>query len=106
MKFFPKMCNLTPPPPPTIRHRRVISCHRKITKYLISRGYSINTKLSCFVQLYICFYNKNYGRKRDTRTILFFSFNTFCFPHNIEVKLDYPLQSGKLISGGGGGGSE
>ena len=35
---------------------------------------------------------------------IFFSFNTFCFPHNIEVKLDWPLQSGKLIFGGGGGG--
>ena len=28
----------------------------------------MNTKLSCFVQLYICFYNKNHERKREKET--------------------------------------
>ena len=27
-------------------------------------------------------------KEKETRNILFFSFNTFCFPNNIEVKLD------------------
>ena len=42
-------------------------------------------------------------KEKEVQKIFYFLVLTLCFPHNIEVKLDQPLQSGKLISGGGGG---